>query len=72
MNESSISNDLLKDYVTVNRLQRNKIELLNKELIKKNELINELLEENRKLKEKCRDKNILTKKIGKIFDKYQK
>ena len=46
-------NELLNDYKAVNRMQSEKIELLSKELCEKNELIEELLGENRKLKEKC-------------------
>lgn len=68
MNEKSgVTNDLLNEYVAVNRSQRTKIELLNKELCEKNKLIEKLIEENRDLKEKCEGTNTITNKIKNLF-----
>lgn len=60
-------NELLNDYKAVNRMQSEKIELLSKELCEKNVQIEELLRENRILKEKCENTFSFRNKFRDLF-----
>lgn len=58
---------LLSDYKAVNRMQNQKIELLSKELCEKNDLIEKLYEENKKLRENHKNTSSFVYKIRNLF-----
>lgn len=58
---------ILNDYKAVNRMQNEKIEMLSRELCEKNDLIEKLYEENKKLRDKYKSTSSCVYKVRNLF-----